>query len=152
MEFRRKGPTEVAIDDIQEVRLGNLGFAPLVKTVDTAVFFDVPTVARPRQYDEPAATAARRSLLKLPYTMAVSRWLQYVRMIERDERDVIRLQDRLNTWLAGHVSPSSAGWEEKRLRPLRSARAEVDALMVRVWLHPWEPDTPWPERFILPRS
>lgn len=82
-----KCPTEIAITDRREAELSKNGFLPLCywKNTDYAVFLGGQTVNKPREYDNPDATANANLSARLPYIFATSRFAHYLKCIVRDK-------------------------------------------------------------------
>ncbi|HEY4349883.1 MAG TPA: type VI secretion system contractile sheath large subunit, partial [Paraburkholderia sp.] len=64
-----KCPTEIAITDRRSAELDKMGLMPLVhrKNSDVAAFIGAQSVAKPEEYDDPAATANSNLSARLPY-------------------------------------------------------------------------------------
>ncbi|MCC6368997.1 MAG: type VI secretion system contractile sheath large subunit [Bryobacterales bacterium] len=95
-----------AWDDLQEHALATSGFVPLTawKGRNQAVFFRAPSCHRPRQYDNPAATASALLYAQLPYILPASRFVHYIRAILANRRFVNGEECRkfVMAWLEGY--------------------------------------------------
>jgi type VI secretion system protein ImpC len=146
-----KCPTEVAITDRREAELSKLGFLPLChyKNTDYAVFFGGQTVQKPKEYDNPAATANAKLSAGLPYIMASSRIAHFLKVIARDkigaklERGDV--EDYLKRWISDYVCVDPKPSPEMKAKyPLAEARIEVREIPGKpgaydavAWLRPW---------------
>jgi len=127
-----KSPTEVDIVETRDRELEELGFAALVhyKNENYATFFGVPSCQKPKTYNKPEATASAFMSSQLPYTMAVTRFAHYLKIMVRDyigshlSRSGCELL--LNEWISGYVDEHDDSPESVKLeKPLREARVEV---------------------------
>lgn len=127
-----KCPTEVPITDRREAELSKLGFLPLshFKNTDYAVFFGGQSCQRPKEYDDPNASANARISAGMPYLMAVSRIAHFLKVIARDkigskmERQDV--EDFLKRWVAQYVlADEKPSAENKAKFPLAEAQVEV---------------------------
>lgn len=146
-----KCPTEVAITDRREAELSKLGFLPLChyKNTDYAVFFGGQTVQKPKEYDNPNATANSRISTGLPYIMASSRIAHYLKVIARDKigskMERSDVEDFLKRWIAEYVCVDAKPSQEMKAKyPLAEARIEVREVAGKpgsydavAWLRPW---------------
>jgi type VI secretion system protein ImpC len=128
-----KCPTEIAIGDLHEYDLSNLGFLPLihVKNTDFAVFMGADSCHRPRVYDTPDETARAELSSKLNLLLCASRFLQYLKILARDQFEVLEgvrdCEASLNRWLSEYVisNPGAAGPEARAKKPWPEARIEL---------------------------
>jgi type VI secretion system protein ImpC len=127
-----KCPTEIAITDRREKELSDLGFISLAycKNTDQAAFFGVQTARKPMVYTSPQATANARASCQLPYILAASRFVHYIKSIMRDKAGSFmtceNVETYLNTWIADYVLLNDSGSQEaKAIYPLREARVDV---------------------------
>ncbi len=146
-----KPPVDVAIGDMQEKDLCDLGLIPLCpcKDTDYCVFYGNPSVHKPRLYDTQAATMNARISSMLQYTLCVARFTHYLKVIGRDKvasfSSHTELEDTLNRWLNDYVAPGEHLAPEVKARfPLRQATVEIRGLpdkpgsyhcVVRLWPH-----------------
>jgi type VI secretion system protein ImpC len=128
-----KCPTEIGIPDTREKELSDLGFLSLghYKNTDYAVFFGAQTVQRPKQYDDPDATANAAISARLPYIMAVSRISHYLKVIARDKigspMDVPNCERWLNNWIGSYIlADPNASADKKAKFPLAAAKVSVE--------------------------
>ncbi len=132
-EIAYKCPTEVAITDRRDNELDTLGFIPLChyKDTDYAVFFKTHSAQKPKQYDDPDASANAELSVHLTYLMAVSRFAHYMKVIMRDKlgtfQEVEDIENYLNKWFSQYTlaDPSSAGIKLKSEKPLREFKVGV---------------------------
>lgn len=127
-----KCPTEIAITDRREAELSKSGFLPLChyKNTDFSVFFGAQTTQKPKQFDEPDATANAAISARLPYIMATSRIAHYLKVMARDKvGSFMEAKDAeawLNKWINGYVNGNAdASAEMKAQFPLAEASIEV---------------------------
>ncbi len=146
-----KCPTEIGITDRREAELGKLGFLPLChyKNTDYAVFFGAQSAQKPKQYDNPDATANAAISSRLPYIMATSRFAHYLKVMARDKigsfMEADDVEAWLNRWILGFVNASEGGGQEIRAKyPLADAKVHVKEIPGKpgaynavAWLRPW---------------
>jgi len=146
-----KCSTDVIVTDDREPELSDLGFIPLCHCADTeySAFYATSSVQKPKRYDDPRSTMNARISAMLQYTMCVSVFAHYVKVIVRDKIGAFtgagQCQDYLNEWLTQYVTrDADASTEVKAARPLREAEAEVRPVpgeeghyscTVRLWPH-----------------
>ena len=128
-----KCPTEIAITDRREAELSKNGFLPLVhwKNTDYAVFLGGQTVNKPKEYDNPDATANASLSARLPYIFATSRFAHYLKCIVRDKvgsfKERADMERWLSDWISNYVtSDPSASEEVKAKYPLSEAKVSVE--------------------------
>jgi len=134
-----KCSTDMIISDFQEQGLSELGFIPLCHCADTefSAFFATQSVQEPKKYDELEATMNARISAMLQYTLCVSLFAHYLKVVFRDSigefSSAGELQDQLQQWLAQYVClDSQASREVKAELPLREAKVKIDPI-------PWRP-------------
>ena len=146
-----KCPTEIGITDRREAELSKMGFLPLshYKNTDYAVFFGAQTTQKPKQYDDPDATANSEISARLPYLMATSRIAHYLKVISRDKigsfMETKDVEEWLNKWVLDYVnSNASSGPMLKAKFPLADAKIQVKPVVGKpgayqavAWLRPW---------------
>ena len=130
-----KCPTEIGITDRREAELSKEGFLPLChyKNTDYSVFFGAQTCQRPKQYDDPDATANAAISARLPYIMASSRIAHFLKCIARDKIGSFMerqdMEDFLKRWISNYVlddpKPSA---EMKAKYPLAEAAIAVEEI------------------------
>ncbi|QDU62422.1 hypothetical protein Pan216_32890 [Planctomycetes bacterium Pan216] len=144
-------PTEIGITDRREAELSKLGFLPLVhyKNTDYAVFFGAQTAQKPKQYDNPNATANAEISARLPYMMATSRVAHFLKVIARDKigsfMEVSDCQAWMQRWISNYVTADPNPSQETKARyPLAEAKIEVKEVPGKpgsyhavAWLRPW---------------
>ena len=125
-----KCSTEIALSERREAELAQAGLIPLVhrKNTGTAAFISAQSLQKPRQYDDPAATANANLSARLPYLFACCRFAHYLKCMVRDKvgssMDKAQLSKWLQEWLLGYVdgSPDRSSEEWKAAHPLVNAR------------------------------
>ncbi len=130
-----KCSTDTIITDAQEKDLGELGFIPLCYCQDTelSAFYGNQSVQKPQQYDELPATMSARLSAMLQYTLCVSRFAHYLKVLARDKVGSFLgpadCEDHLRRWLTSYTtSNDNAGPELKARHPLREAKVQVREL------------------------
>ena len=142
----RRCSVEVALSERREAELARGGFIPLVhcKGTEFAAFVAAPSLQKPLEYDDPAATANANLSARLPYILASCRFAHYLKCMMRDKigaaRDKASIEQILSAWLRGYVdgapeqstddwkasasaggSTGCAGGQGRRARQLRGA-------------------------------
>lgn len=127
-----KCPTEVLITDRREKELSDLGFIALCykKNTNQSVFFDCPTTAKTKDYEDPATKANAYVAVQLNYLLAASRFAHYLKVIMRDKigsfATLAETSRYLNNWLLKYVLIDDDALPEFKARfPLREARVDV---------------------------
>jgi type VI secretion system protein ImpD len=127
-----KCSTDVIATDSQEKELGELGLIPLCHCYDTeySAFYGNQSIQKPAKYDDSRATANARLSAMLQYTLCVSRFAHYIKVIGRDQLGSITgpegCEEQLRKWLQKYVTGNdSAGPDVKAKFPLREARVQV---------------------------
>jgi len=147
----QKCSTDVIITDVLEKELSELGFIPLCHCKDTeySAFYSNHSVQKPKKYDRLAATINARLTSMLQYTLCVSRFAHYLKVLARDKvGSFANAQDCehfLQQWLVKYVTPDEdASAEAKARLPLREAKVQVKELpgqagryecVVHLWPH-----------------
>lgn len=128
-----KCPTEIAITDRREAELSKNGFLPLCywKNTDYAVFLGGQTVNKPKEYDNPDATANAALSARLPYIFATCRFAHYLKCIVRDKvgsfKERADMERWLSDWISNYVtSDPNASEEVKAKYPLSEAKVTVE--------------------------
>lgn len=128
-----KTSLEVILTDRQEAELSRLGFLCLSHCPDTdfAAFYNTSSLQKPREYSDPAVTANARIGAMLQYTLCVSRFAHYLKVMARDwigsGVEPEELQRRLDRWLKRYVADdASLSIKIKAERPLRKAEVSVE--------------------------
>lgn len=131
-EIAPRMSTDVAIDESMERGIAEQGFIPLCHCHDTpfSVFYSNNSIYRPEKYASDAATVNERLTSMLQYTLCVSRFAHYLKVLVRDAiggvTEPSELQRRLSDWVQNYVSlDDSAKPEVKARLPLREADVQV---------------------------
>lgn len=128
------GPAAVdlQIGDRLEKLLADAGLVPLstVPYSDHLVFFSNASVHQPPRYDSPGARVNARLSAMLQYTLCVSRFAHYVKVIARDLvgsfATAADCERELQRWLHGYTTASDSASDEVRARyPLHEASVSV---------------------------
>lgn len=127
-----KCPTEVGITDRRDAELSKLGFLSLChfKNTDYSVFFGGQTTQKPKQYDNPDATANAAISARIPYIMASSRIAHYLKVIARDKLGSFMeredMERFLKRWIAQYVLADPNPTPEMKAKyPLAAAEIAV---------------------------
>jgi type VI secretion system ImpC/EvpB family protein len=127
-----KSSLEVRISEPQEQELARMGFIPLCHAwnTDYSVFYSNPSLHKPKQYDEPVASANARISAMLQYVMCASRFAHYVKVIARNKLGSFQsgddLENELNRWLHKYVTPDEQASATTKARyPLFAGNVEV---------------------------
>jgi type VI secretion system protein ImpC len=127
-----KCPAEIAITDRREQELAALGFIPLVhcKGTDFACFFSAQTCAKAKTYNNDAANAQARASVQLPYVLAISRFIHYLKAMMRDKIGSFMTRSQceqfLNRWISTYVTgDDNTTMATKARYPLKSGHIEV---------------------------
>jgi type VI secretion system protein ImpC len=129
-----KCPTEIAITDRRSAELDKMGLMPLVhrKNSDIAAFIGAQSVAKPEEYDDPAATANSNLSARLPYMFACCRFAHYLKCIVRDKIGSFSTREQMESWLSNWVmnyvdgDPVNSSEETKARKPLAAAQVVVE--------------------------
>jgi type VI secretion system protein ImpC len=129
-----KCPTEIAITDRRSAELDKMGLMPLVhrKNSDVAAFIGAQSVAKPEEYDDPAATANSNLSARLPYMFACCRFAHYLKCIVRDKIGSFSTREQMENWLSNWVmnyvdgDPVNSSEETKARKPLAAAEVVVE--------------------------
>jgi type VI secretion system protein ImpC len=128
-----RGPVEIAVTDLREKELADLGFIALVhcKGSDYAAFFSAQSCQKAKRYDTDEANANARLSTQLQYIFATSRFAHYLKVMMRDKTGAVTTahdcETFLNRWLVTYClgNPESATLEAKARKPLRDGRVTV---------------------------
>ena len=114
--------------------LAEEGFLPLMSLAQTEmlVLHSVPSVQEPGKADEPAAQVSARLATMLHYTLCVSRFAHYLKVMGRDRvggyRSPEECESQLQRWLHRYTTATEGASDELRARfPLRNASISVRA-------------------------
>jgi len=130
-----QGSAEVAITEIQERGLSELGFIPLCRCQDTeySVFLTNLSTQKPTEYSTAEATANSQISSMLQYVLCASRFAHYLKILGRNRLGTYateqELQQDLRKWISAYVTPNTTGSAEMKARcPLREANIEVSEI------------------------
>lgn len=125
-------PTETPITDRRQIELNALGFIPLCHCKDSgqAAFMGGQSTQRPRLYFSDSTNANAEFAAKLPYLLAASRWVHYIKVIMRNKVGSFMtrgtVEDYLNAWISQYVLlDEQATQEAKACYPLSQAKVVV---------------------------
>lgn len=120
------------ISDSMEKQLTDAGFLSLQALPNTRmlVMSAAPSVQLSANYTDPAAQMSARLASMLHYTLCVSRFAHYLKVMGRDRiggyRTPQECEAQLQRWLHGYTMASAGSSDEMRARfPLRDARVTV---------------------------
>jgi len=130
----RRCSTEIALSERRESELANNGFIPLVhrKGSDFAAFIGVPSLQKPREYADGAATVNATISSRLPYLFACCRFAHYLKCMVRDKvgssMNRAQLENWLHNWLINYVdgNPQDSSEEWKATHPLAEADVTLE--------------------------
>jgi type VI secretion system protein ImpC len=128
--------TEVALSERREAELAMNGFIPLVhrKNAEFPAFIGAPSLQKPQEYDDPAATMNAALSARLPYMFATSRFAHYLKCMVRDKIGASQGKEQLNLWLQNWLtnyvdgSPEHSSDEWKAGHPLVQGEVTVEDL------------------------
>ena len=127
-----KPSVEYQMSESQERELADLGFIALRKSpyTDFSVFYGNPSLQRPARFDRAAANINAKLSSMLQYTLCVSRFAHYIKVLGRDRvgstMTAEQCQEFLNNWLINYCEGSDNASNEVKARyPLRQASVEV---------------------------
>lgn len=147
------GPTEVELSHRVESELSQMGLQPLAqqRNTDVAVFLGAVTCHQPPRYDAPEPTANATIAAHLPYIMATSRFVHYVKVAAHAMLGAFSepqdLEKWLNHWIMHYVAADDSCTAEIQARyPLREARIEIQTseeqpgtYLAVIYMRPWLP-------------
>ncbi len=130
----RRCSTEIALSERREAELSRNGFIPLVhrKGSDFAAFIGVPSLQKPQEYADSAATLNAAVSSRLPYLFACCRFAHYLKCMVRDKvggsMNRSQLQGWLRRWLHRYVDgmPNDSDDEWKATHPLIEADVALE--------------------------
>lgn len=130
--FPSRNAVDWQITDRMERALADEGFMPLSPLANTEMltFHSVPSVQLPATYGKPAADMSARLSAMLHYTLCVSRFAHYLKVMGRDRVGGYRTpegcEEQLRKWLRSYTMDSEGASDEMRARfPLRDAHVSV---------------------------
>ena len=126
--------TEVALSERREAELATNGFIPLVhrKNAEFPAFIGAPSLQKPQEYDDPAATMNAALSARLPYMFATSRFAHYLKCMVRDKIGAMQGKEQLTSWLQNWLinyvdgAPEISTDEWKAGHPLAQAQVTVE--------------------------
>ncbi|MFL1486184.1 type VI secretion system contractile sheath large subunit [Marinobacter sp. LN3S78] len=132
--FPSRHAVDWQITDRMERALADEGFLPLSPLANTEMlaFHSVPSVQQPATYEKPSAEMSARLSAMLHYTLCVSRFAHYLKVMGRDRVGGYRTpedcEEQLRKWLRGYTMATEGASDEMRARfPLRDAHVSVKA-------------------------
>jgi type VI secretion system protein ImpC len=136
-EVDRRCTTEIALSERREAELSRNGFIPLVhrKGSDFAAFVGVPSLQKPQEYEDPAATINAAISSRLPYLFACCRFAHYLKCMVRDKVGSSKNRNQLQTWLRGWLvqyvdgMPNDSSEEWKATHPLVEAGVTLEDMI-----------------------
>lgn len=130
--FPCRSPVDWQVSDRMERVLSEAGFVPLMPLANTAmlVIHSVPSVQEPDHYDQLESRVSAKLAAMLHYTLCVSRFAHYLKVMGRDRvggyRTPEECEAQLQKWLHGYTMASEGASDEMRARfPLRDASVTV---------------------------
>ncbi|WP_404365733.1 type VI secretion system contractile sheath large subunit [Marinobacter sp.] len=132
--FSTRSPVDWQVTDRMERILAAEGFLPLMPLANTEmlVIHAVPSVQEPEDFDQQDARVSARLAAMLHYTLCVSRFAHYLKVMGRDRvgdyRSPEECEAQLQRWLHGYTMATEGASDELRARfPLRNASVSVRA-------------------------
>lgn len=129
-----KSPTEVDITIRREAELARAGFMPLshAQNEDFAAFIGAQSVNKPKEYDDPEATASAALGARLPYLFAVCRFAHYLQKMVYEKIGLFKeradIEAELNEWLNRSYILRDGGSDQDRAeKPLSDGQVTVEA-------------------------
>ncbi len=126
--------TDVQITQTREKELDELGLISLCHCWDTpwSAFYSNSSVQAPKTYDSAAASVNARLSSMLQYTLCVSRFAHFIKIIGRAKVGTVRtaheLETLLQNWFLRYsTAREDSSLDEKARYPLREARVQVKA-------------------------
>ncbi len=128
----QKAPVNIYITDSQEKTLSDQGLIPLCysKKPGMVLFYDCPSVQKPKLHSNVSATENSKLSSMLHYILCVSRFAHYVKVIARNKMGTFfsaeECQKKLQDWLHQYVVASTDLSETLKIKyPLRDAKVQV---------------------------
>lgn len=133
------GPTEGTISERREAELAKNGLMPMVhiKGSDTTAFFGAQSLMKPREYNDPGATANVLLGARWPQLFGVWRFSHYLKCMVRDKvgglADAEQTSRYLTDWILNYVNGDPRVSSESALaeRPLAGAEIVVEEIADR---------------------
>jgi type VI secretion system ImpC/EvpB family protein len=133
-----KPTPEMAVTDAREKELADLGLIPLCHGHGTelSAFFTCPSLQKPKEHTERAATISARLSAMLQYILCVSRFAHYLKVIARDRVGSYTSADEwereLDSWLKKYTTGNPDVSADVLARyPLKDASARVQEVAGR---------------------
>ncbi|WP_417359407.1 type VI secretion system contractile sheath large subunit [Gallaecimonas pentaromativorans] len=130
--YQTRTPVEWQVSDRLERMLAEEGFLPLLPLTNTEmlVLHSAASVQAPRHYDNTTAQLSARLSTMLHYTLCVSRFAHFLKVMGRDRVGGYSTPEEcesfLQRWLHGYTMASEGASDEMRARfPLREAKVTV---------------------------
>ncbi len=131
----RRCSTQIALSERREAELARNGFIPLVhrKGSDWPAFIGMPSLQKPQEYADVAATVNAAISSRLPYLFACCRFAHYLKCMVRDKvgssMNRSQLQEWLRNWLNRYVdgNPEDSDEQWKAEHPLVEADVTLEA-------------------------
>ena len=127
-----KPSVESLLSEAHDKDLSDLGFMTLrnMPLTDYSVFYSVPSFQSARRQPNQTAAASARLSSMLQYTLCVSRFAHYIKVLGRDRLGSITTAEEtqvfLHSWLRGYCEGSDSASQEAKARcPLKEAAVEV---------------------------
>lgn len=128
-----KSLTEVAIDEVRQRELSDLGIIPLCAVTHSsrAVFNTNSSAHQPKAFVDALATTNARLSAMLQYVLCASRFAHYLKVIARNKLGAVAgaegLENLLNEWLSQYVTDDPLASAETKARfPLRKKELHVE--------------------------
>lgn len=129
---RSKPSVNLLISDRAEKTLSDNGFIPLsaVPGSEHLVFYSNASTQKPYEYDSLAATINAKLSSMLQYTLCVSRFAHYIKVLGREKIGTFNnaelCERELQKWLHQYTTASDSASDEVRSKyPLQSAQVQV---------------------------
>lgn len=120
------------VSDQMEKQLTDEGFLAVQALANTDMLFmaSTPSVQQAKTYDQPGAQISAQLSAMLHYTLCVSRFAHYLKIMGRDRiggyRTPGECESQLQSWLHSYTMASEGNTDETRARfPLRQAKVSV---------------------------
>ncbi len=133
-----KPSTEMAISDVREKELSDLGLVPLCHAHGTelSAFYACPSLQRATTYQDVLATTNAKLSSSLQYMLCVARFAHHLKILARDRVGAFSTADEwerlLDHWLKGYTTGNPDVSPELLARhPLREGSAKVQEVAGR---------------------
>jgi type VI secretion system protein ImpD len=125
--------TDVHLTDSQEKIFSQMGLISICHSPETeqAVIYSVPSVQKPKSYDEKIASTNAQYSSMLQHLFCVSRFAHYIKVMIRDRLGSYttpsECEDSLQAWLNKYCLNNESASEELKARyPLSDAKVTID--------------------------